>query len=160
MECDFHALCDSTELCHLCFQHVEGSVLILMLNTANAYARATGEQNRDRRHCPANPGFHSQGKTQEQLNEKIKPVGVLRFRGTSCLCTGGHIHVNTCTVFSLFSPRTPNLGYSFETNSGNPFHYFTYGVACSEVEIDCLTGDHKVRSGQNFGLKGEKTRNN
>uniref|UniRef100_A0A8C2S9E5 FAD-binding PCMH-type domain-containing protein n=1 Tax=Capra hircus TaxID=9925 RepID=A0A8C2S9E5_CAPHI len=39
--------------------------------------------------------------------------------------------------------RTPNLGYSFETNSGNAFHYFTYGVACSEVEIDCLTGDHK-----------------
>ncbi|XP_038627859.1 xanthine dehydrogenase/oxidase-like [Tachyglossus aculeatus] len=39
--------------------------------------------------------------------------------------------------------RTPDLGYSFETNSGNPFHYFSYGVACSEVEIDCLTGDHK-----------------
>ncbi|XP_071457326.1 xanthine dehydrogenase/oxidase [Marmota flaviventris] len=39
--------------------------------------------------------------------------------------------------------KTPNLGYKFETNSGNPFHYFTYGVACSEVEIDCLTGDHK-----------------
>ncbi|XP_076991100.1 xanthine dehydrogenase/oxidase isoform X2 [Tamandua tetradactyla] len=40
--------------------------------------------------------------------------------------------------------RTPDLGYSFETNSGRPFHYFTYGVACSEVEIDCLTGDHKA----------------
>ncbi|XP_037663546.1 xanthine dehydrogenase/oxidase [Choloepus didactylus] len=39
--------------------------------------------------------------------------------------------------------RTPDLGYSFKTNSGNPFHYFSYGVACSEVEIDCLTGDHK-----------------
>uniref|UniRef100_A0A2I3H9A7 Xanthine dehydrogenase n=1 Tax=Nomascus leucogenys TaxID=61853 RepID=A0A2I3H9A7_NOMLE len=46
-------------------------------------------------------------------------------------------------ISSLSFPRTPNLGYSFETNSGNPFHYFTYGVACSEVEIDCLTGDHK-----------------
>ncbi|XP_058407487.1 xanthine dehydrogenase/oxidase isoform X3 [Diceros bicornis minor] len=39
--------------------------------------------------------------------------------------------------------KTPDLGYSFERNSGNPFHYFSYGVACSEVEIDCLTGDHK-----------------
>lgn len=39
---------------------------------------------------------------------------------------------------------TPNLGYNFETNSGNPFSYFTYGAACSEVEIDCLTGDHQV----------------
>ncbi|KAG8239011.1 hypothetical protein J437_LFUL005068 [Ladona fulva] len=40
--------------------------------------------------------------------------------------------------------KTPNIGYSFETNSGNPFNYFTYGVACSAVEIDCLTGDHQV----------------
>lgn len=24
------------------------------------------------------------------------------------------------------------------------FNYFTYGVAVSEVEIDCLTGDHQV----------------
>ncbi|XP_003473062.1 xanthine dehydrogenase/oxidase [Cavia porcellus] len=39
--------------------------------------------------------------------------------------------------------KTPNLGYDPKTNSGNPFHYFSYGVACSEVEIDCLTGDHK-----------------
>ncbi|XP_039304979.1 xanthine dehydrogenase isoform X2 [Solenopsis invicta] len=40
--------------------------------------------------------------------------------------------------------QTPNIGYSFETNTGNPFNYFTYGVACTEVEIDCLTGDHEV----------------
>ncbi|XP_029794417.1 xanthine dehydrogenase/oxidase-like [Suricata suricatta] len=50
--------------------------------------------------------------------------------------------------------KTPNLGYSFETNSGNAFHYFSYGVACSEVEIDCLTGDHKVEGAfvQGLGL--------
>ncbi|XP_017755715.1 PREDICTED: xanthine dehydrogenase isoform X2 [Eufriesea mexicana] len=41
--------------------------------------------------------------------------------------------------------KTPDIGYSFETNTGNPFNYFTYGVACSEVEIDCLTGDHQVK---------------
>ncbi|XP_050457292.1 xanthine dehydrogenase isoform X1 [Cataglyphis hispanica] len=40
--------------------------------------------------------------------------------------------------------RTPDIGYSFDTNSGNPFNYFTYGVACTEVEIDCLTGDHEI----------------
>uniref|UniRef100_A0A3P9KBT9 Xanthine dehydrogenase/oxidase n=1 Tax=Oryzias latipes TaxID=8090 RepID=A0A3P9KBT9_ORYLA len=39
--------------------------------------------------------------------------------------------------------KTPDLGYSFETNSGRVFNYFSYGVACSEVEIDCLTGAHK-----------------
>lgn len=95
---------------------------------------------------------------EEQLNKKIKPLASQDFRGqaTSVCMSGGHVPLNTCAVFSLFYPRTPNLGYSFETNSGNAFHYFTYGVACSEVEIDCLTGDHKVRSLQNFSTKGKK----
>ncbi|XP_059609596.1 xanthine dehydrogenase [Phlebotomus argentipes] len=39
---------------------------------------------------------------------------------------------------------TPNIGYDFATNSGRPFNYFTFGAGCSEVEIDCLTGDHQV----------------
>lgn len=68
----------------------------------------------------------------------------------------GCVHVNTRAVSSLSFPRTPNLGYSFETNSGNPFHYFSYGVACSEVEIDCLTGDHKVRSCKTLVLSGKE----
>lgn len=48
----------------------------------------------------------------------------------------------------LFVSRIPEVGYNFETNEGKPFSYFSYGVACSEVEIDCLTGDHKVRGQQ------------
>ena len=39
---------------------------------------------------------------------------------------------------------TPDIGYDFATNSGKAFNYFTYGVGCSTVEIDCLTGDHQV----------------
>ena len=39
---------------------------------------------------------------------------------------------------------TPNVGYNWETNNGNPYNYYTYGVACTEVEVDCLTGDHQV----------------
>nr|XP_015199707.1 PREDICTED: xanthine dehydrogenase/oxidase [Lepisosteus oculatus] len=39
--------------------------------------------------------------------------------------------------------KIPDIAYDFEKNEGKPFHYFSYGVACSEVEIDCLTGDHK-----------------
>jgi len=42
--------------------------------------------------------------------------------------------------------RTPDLGYDFESNSGRVFNYFSCGVACSEVEVDCLTGAHKVRT--------------
>nr|XP_018916770.1 PREDICTED: xanthine dehydrogenase [Bemisia tabaci] len=36
--------------------------------------------------------------------------------------------------------KTPDIGHGTE----NYFNYFVYGVACAEVEIDCLTGDHQV----------------
>ncbi|KAK2857221.1 hypothetical protein Q5P01_005956 [Channa striata] len=39
--------------------------------------------------------------------------------------------------------KTPDLCYDFDSNTGRVFNYFSYGVACSEVEIDCLTGAHK-----------------
>ncbi|XP_034827356.1 xanthine dehydrogenase [Maniola hyperantus] len=39
---------------------------------------------------------------------------------------------------------TPDIGFDFKINSGKAFNYFTYGVACTEVEIDCLSGDHQV----------------
>lgn len=39
---------------------------------------------------------------------------------------------------------TPKLGYNFNTNSGLAFNYYTFGSAVSEVEIDCLSGDHQV----------------
>nr|XP_008509605.1 PREDICTED: aldehyde oxidase 1-like [Equus przewalskii] len=32
---------------------------------------------------------------------------------------------------------------NWETGEGHPFAYFVFGAACSEVEIDCLTGAHK-----------------
>uniref|UniRef100_A0A673ZG51 Xanthine dehydrogenase n=1 Tax=Salmo trutta TaxID=8032 RepID=A0A673ZG51_SALTR len=48
----------------------------------------------------------------------------------------------SCTVLFLIG-WFHYLGYDFETNTGRPFNYFSYGVACSEVEIDCLTGSHK-----------------
>ena len=46
--------------------------------------------------------------------------------------------------FFLTSYRVPDLNYDWKTNSGLLYNYYTYGAACSEVEIDCLTGDHQV----------------
>ncbi|KAI8800353.1 molybdopterin binding aldehyde oxidase/xanthine dehydrogenase [Cladochytrium replicatum] len=40
--------------------------------------------------------------------------------------------------------RVPDLTYDWTTNQGRMFSYFTYGAACTEVEIDTLTGDHVV----------------
>lgn len=41
--------------------------------------------------------------------------------------------------------RTPDIGYVWGPNTGQMFFYFTQGVACSEVEIDTLTGDWTCR---------------
>mmetsp|Transcript_70545 Transcript_70545/g.169008 ORF Transcript_70545/g.169008 Transcript_70545/m.169008 type:complete len:1398 (+) Transcript_70545:52-4245(+) len=45
--------------------------------------------------------------------------------------------------------RTPIRGVNWKQKgvnefNGDPFWYYTYGVACSEVEIDCLTGDVSI----------------
>lgn len=40
--------------------------------------------------------------------------------------------------------RTPKLHWDPQTNSGRPYHYFTYGVAAAEVAIDTLTGELRV----------------
>ncbi|KAJ8003641.1 hypothetical protein DPEC_G00150440 [Dallia pectoralis] len=38
----------------------------------------------------------------------------------------------------------PHTGVDWEKSEGSPaYYYFTFGACCSEVEIDCLTGDHK-----------------
>ena len=47
----------------------------------------------------------------------------------------------------LFAPgyyRTPGIHFDPATGKGHPFHYFAYGAAVSEVEVDGFTGDHRL----------------
>ncbi|MEK8049231.1 xanthine dehydrogenase molybdopterin binding subunit [Ideonella sp. DXS22W] len=39
---------------------------------------------------------------------------------------------------------TPGLHWNRDTLQGEPFQYFAYGAACSEVIVDTLTGEHRV----------------
>jgi xanthine dehydrogenase large subunit len=41
--------------------------------------------------------------------------------------------------------RTPNILFDPLVGQGKPFHYFAYGAAVAEVEIDGFTGDSRVR---------------
>lgn len=43
---------------------------------------------------------------------------------------------------------TPNIGFDWNTCTGNPFSYYTYGASFSEVEIDTLTGDFHTRKAE------------
>ena len=41
--------------------------------------------------------------------------------------------------------RTPNLHFDADAGTGKPFHYFAYGAAVSEVEVDGFTGQWALR---------------
>ena len=40
--------------------------------------------------------------------------------------------------------RTPGIHYDRAQGRGKPFHYFAYGAAVVEVELNGLTGEHRV----------------
>jgi xanthine dehydrogenase large subunit len=40
---------------------------------------------------------------------------------------------------------TPKIHYDTKTHQGRPFYYFAYGAAVSEVEVDTLTGEYRLR---------------
>jgi xanthine dehydrogenase large subunit len=48
---------------------------------------------------------------------------------------------------SLFAQgyyRTPEIHFDAKTATGKPFHYFAYGAAVSEVEVDGFTGQYRT----------------
>jgi xanthine dehydrogenase large subunit len=47
-------------------------------------------------------------------------------------------------LFATGYYRTPNIHFDRETGTGKPFHYFAYGAAVSEVEIDGFTGQYRL----------------
>ncbi|MEX1369040.1 MAG: xanthine dehydrogenase molybdopterin binding subunit [Nannocystaceae bacterium] len=40
--------------------------------------------------------------------------------------------------------RTPGVGYDHATGSGTPFYYYAYGGVVCEVEVNGLTGEHRM----------------
>ena len=41
--------------------------------------------------------------------------------------------------------RTPGIHWDPKTGQGKPFHYYAYGAAVSEVEVDGFTGDYQLK---------------
>ena len=60
--------------------------------------------------------------------------------------------------------RTPDIHFDFKTARGRPFHYYAYGAAVSEVEVDGFTGAvppaaHRHPSGRRrFDFAGRRSR--
>ncbi len=53
-------------------------------------------------------------------------------------------YFNQISLSSTGFYRTPKIFYDHEKAAGRPFYYFAYGVSCSEVLVDTLTGEYKV----------------
>ncbi|MET0391043.1 MAG: xanthine dehydrogenase molybdopterin binding subunit [Polyangiales bacterium] len=47
-------------------------------------------------------------------------------------------------LFAAGHYRTPQLHFDRATGRGKPFHYFAYGAAVSEVELDGFTGQYRI----------------
>eukprot|EP01111_Echinosteliopsis_oligospora_P015503 TRINITY_DN6157_c0_g1_i1.p1 TRINITY_DN6157_c0_g1~~TRINITY_DN6157_c0_g1_i1.p1 ORF type:complete len:771 (+),score=277.00 TRINITY_DN6157_c0_g1_i1:923-3235(+) len=82
----------------------------------------------------------------QQINARLDPIKKANpgktFRE---ICLIAHMDRVNLSANGFY--KTPDVGYVFQNNGvgdGIPFNYYNYGAACSEVEIDCLTGDHHV----------------
>jgi len=54
-------------------------------------------------------------------------------------------HRSRVSLSSTGYYRTPKIHYDSKTMRGRPFYYFAYGAAVAEVEIDTLTGEHRLQ---------------
>lgn len=50
-------------------------------------------------------------------------------------------YLNQVSLSATGYYRTPGIWYDKEQGRGKPFHYFAFGMALAEVEVDLLTGD-------------------
>jgi xanthine dehydrogenase molybdopterin binding subunit len=97
----------------------------------------------------------------EIVRERMRPVaedllGASDVRFEAGACSGGGRSIpfgqvaKECWIrrISLSSTgfyRTPGIAYDRAKGAGTPFYYFAYGVCLAEVEVNGLTGEHRVR---------------
>jgi xanthine dehydrogenase large subunit len=79
-------------------------------------------------------------------NEVVFDDGVASARGTSiefgALCETAY--KQRVPLFAEGFYRTPDIHFNFKTSRGRPFHYYAYGAAVSEVEVDGFTGQYRL----------------
>jgi xanthine dehydrogenase large subunit len=73
-------------------------------------------------------------------------AGIASARGTSiefsALCETAY--KQRVPLFADGFYRTPDIHFDFKTSRGRPFHYYAYGAAVSEVEVDGFTGQFRL----------------
>jgi xanthine dehydrogenase large subunit len=80
-----------------------------------------------------------------QLKERLDAVAASVGRELSFeeLCEAAYMQ--RVPLFAHGFYRTPDIHFDRATGRGKPFHYFAFGAAVCEVEVDRFTGDYRVR---------------
>ncbi len=80
-----------------------------------------------------------------QLKQRLDAVAASVGRELSFeeLCEAAYMQ--RVPLFAHGFYRTPDIHFDRATGRGKPFHYFAFGAAVCEVEVDRFTGDYRVR---------------
>ncbi|XP_060077182.1 xanthine dehydrogenase/oxidase-like [Ylistrum balloti] len=79
----------------------------------------------------------------KKIKDRLAPIKEKNPEGGwNAWVTAAYFSRVSLSATGFYGPREE--GYDYEKNSGSHSHYFTYGSACTEVEIDVLTGEHQV----------------
>jgi xanthine dehydrogenase large subunit len=81
----------------------------------------------------------------EQLNARLAPVREQIGSGAAFAQICEAAYRQRIPLFAQGFYRTPDVHWDPKTGQGKPFHYYAYGAAVSEVEIDGFTGDYQLR---------------
>jgi len=79
----------------------------------------------------------------QQIAELLKPYRIKHPHDTWEQIVG-KAYENRTQLAAFGFYNTSPLSYDMDTNEGSMFNYLTFGVGCSVVEVDCLTGEHTV----------------
>lgn len=88
----------------------------------------------------------------EQIEARLKPYREKNPTGTwKELITAAYFDRVNLSAQGFYVVPSERCGYDWRATNvkdnserGCPFNYFTQGVACTEVEIDCLSGDSRI----------------
>ncbi|XP_072047182.1 xanthine dehydrogenase/oxidase-like [Amphiura filiformis] len=79
----------------------------------------------------------------ETLNERLTPFKSSKPDGTFAdWVTAAYMARTNLSAFGFFKPS--GIDWDWTSKTGRPYLYSTFGAACTEVQIDCLTGNHEL----------------
>jgi xanthine dehydrogenase molybdopterin-binding subunit B len=82
----------------------------------------------------------SERDVQFSAGEVRGPKAALPFATVAQNCWAQHVPLSATGFWA-----TPGVAYDRAKGQGTPFYYFAYGASVTEVELNSLTGEHRVR---------------